>query len=187
MTEQPAPSHVTRIAHRRALVGHEGEYEDAVRAMFEVMRRYPGFIGAELIPPAAAGERHQVVVNFDTEQHLAEWDDSRDREVALAAMRPHAEAEPTYRRLTGLESWFSGPVVPASMHPPRLRMAFVTWLGIWPTASFFIFFLAPLLTRWGLPFLLVTAVNTMLITAVMTYLLMPRLTRLLKGFLNPGR
>ncbi len=90
-------------------------------------------------------------------------------------------------RLTGLESWFEGPVVPASMHPPRHRMALVTWLGIWPTASVFIFFLAPWLTSLGLPFLLVTAINTALITAVMTYLLMPRLTKLLRRFLTPPR
>lgn len=183
MTE-PVP-HVTRIARRRVLAGHERDYEDAVRAMFAAMKSHPGFRGAELLPPAAPGELYQVVTNFDSEAHLAQWDASRDRADALATMRPHAESEPTYRRLTGLESWFEGPVVPASMKPPRLRMAFVTWLGIWPTASFFIFFLAPVLTKAGLPFLLVTAINTLLITAVMTYLLMPRLTRLMKGFLNP--
>ncbi len=166
-------------------MGHEAEYEARVREMFALMKQHPGFQGAELIPPDGPGGTYQVVVNFDTEVHLGEWDASRDRETILAAMRPLAEDEPSYRRLTGLESWFAGPVVPASMHPPRARMAFVTWLGIWPTASAFIFFLAPVLTRLGLPFLLVTAVNTALITLVMTYLLMPRLTRALRSFLNP--
>lgn len=186
MPERPNP-HVTRIAHRRALPSHEGAYEGLVREMFALMRAHAGFLGAELIPPDAPGGRYQVVVNFDSEEHLAQWDVSRDRASILEQMVPHAEAEPSYRRLTGLESWFSGPVVPASMKPPRFRMAVVTWLGIWPTASFFIFFVAPLLTSWGWPFLLVTALNTALITAVMTYLVMPRLTRALKGFLTPKR
>ena len=181
------PAHVTRIARRRPLPGHEEEYAGLIREMFALMKKHRGFLGADLIPPDAPGGCYQVVVNFDSEDHLAAWDASRDRDDILARMRDHAEAEPSYRRLTGLESWFEGPVVPASMHPPRHRMAFVTWLGIWPTASFFIFFVSPLLTRLGLPFLLVTAINTMLITAVMTYLLMPRLTRLMKGFLNPKR
>lgn len=188
MSTVPVPGadpHVTRIARRRALPGHEDQYEARVREMFELMKRHRGFQGAELLPPDAPGGSYQVVVHFDTEGHLAAWDDSRDRETILASMRPHATEEPSYRRLTGLESWFAGPVVPASMHPPRARMAIVTWLGIWPTASAFIFFLAPVLTRAGLPFLLVTAINTALITLVMTFVLMPRLTRALRSFLTP--
>lgn len=182
-----SPSHVTRIARRRALPGHEHEYEELVREMFTLMKKHPGFLAAEMIPPDAPGGYYQVVVNFASEDHLAGWDTSRDRETILNLMRLHAEDAPAYRRLTGLESWFEGPVVPASMHPPRHRMAFVTWLGIWPTASFFIFFVAPVLNRLGLPFLVVTGINTVLITLVMTYVLMPRLTRLMRGFLNPQR
>lgn len=184
--QQPLPP-VTRIARRRALPGHEDAYVGLVREMFTRMKAHAGFQGAEIIPPDAPGGSYQIVVNFDSEQHLAAWDASRDRESLLGQLREHSETEPVYRRLTGLESWFEGPVVPASMHPPRHRMALVTWLGIWPTASVFIFFLAPWLTSLGLPFLLVTAINTALITAVMTYLLMPRLTKLLRRFLTPPR
>lgn len=187
MSQEPAPEpgRVTRIARRRAIPGHEHQYEEGVRAMLAAMKTHRGFLAGELLPPDQPGGDYQVVVNFDTEENLAEWDASRDRQAALGALRPHALDEPDYRRLTGLEAWFEGPVVPASMKPPRLRMAFVTWLGIWPTASFFIFFVSPLLNQLGLPFLLVTAINTMLITAVMTYLLMPNLTKLMRGFLNP--
>lgn len=177
--------HVTRIARRRALPGHEDAYEAGVRDMLAAMKTHPGFRAAELLPPEQAGGCYQVVVNFDSEAHLAEWDGSADRARFLERLRPHAEDEPNYRRLTGLEAWFEGPVVPASLKPPRHRMAFVTWLGIWPTASLFIFFLSPVLVGLGWPFLLVTAVNTALITLVMTYLVMPNLTKLLKGFLFP--
>ena len=178
---------VTRIARRKPLPGHEAAYEESVRGMFALMKGHKGFLGAELLPPEKDGGCYQVIVHFDTEGHLAQWDDSADRETALEQMRPHAQDEPSYRRLTGLEAFFQGPVVRASMHPPKHRMAFVTWLGIWPTASFFIFFVAPILNGWGLPFLAVTAINTILITLTMTYLLMPRLTKLMRGFLNPKR
>jgi antibiotic biosynthesis monooxygenase (ABM) superfamily enzyme len=105
-----------------------------------------------------------------------------------------AEGEPQHRVLTGLEAWFEPAVVPATMHPPKHRMGFVTWLGIWPTASFFIWLLS-VLPVWpdgsallaNVPFLVRTLVITLAITAVMTYLMMPRvLTPMFKGWLAAG-
>ncbi len=185
MVPPDRPAAVTRIARRRALPGHERAYEDLVREMFAVMAQRPGFRGADLIPPERAGEDYQVVVNFATESDLAGWDESADRRAIFKRMREHAEGDPEHRRLTGLEAWFAGPVLPASGPPPRAKMAVITWLGIWPLASFFIYFLTPVLQRAGLPFLLTTAINVALIVVVMTYVVAPRLTRLLRGWLTP--
>ena len=96
-----------------------------------------------------------------------------------------AEGEPEFRKLSGLEAWFEPAVVPATMHPPRARMALVTWLGIFPTVSFFLWFVLPWIQP--LPFLPRTAVLTALIVVTMTWVVMPRLTRVLRGFLNPPR
>jgi len=76
-------------------------------------------------------------------------------------------------------------VVPASMHPPRAKMAVVTWMGIFPVVSLYLW----LVSLWPgfveLPFLPRTAVFTALIVATMTWVVMPRLTRLMRGWLNP--
>jgi antibiotic biosynthesis monooxygenase (ABM) superfamily enzyme len=181
------PGHVTRIARRRALAGHEADYEALVREMFGSMRGHPGFLGAELLPPERPGEDYQVVVNFTDEDALAAWDDSADRAAIHARMREHAVGEPEHRRLSGLEAWFAPAVVPASMHPPRHRMALVTWLGIWPTASLVLWLAAPRLQDLGLPFLVVTLVNTAVITLLMTWVVMPRLTRVARPFLTGRR
>ena len=84
------------------------------------------------------------------------------------------ENEPEYRNLSGLEAWFTPAVVPASMHPPRIRMAVVTWLGIFPTVSLVLGLIAPLLMP--APFLLRTALLTALVVFIMPWVVMPRLT-----------
>ena len=182
-TNETAPS-VTRIARRRALPGHEAEYESRVRAMLARMRTFKGFLGGDIIPPEQPGGDYQIVTRFASEAALDVWDRSEARMQSLERLREVADGEPAFRKLSGLEAWFEPAVVPASMHPPRARMALVTWLGIFPTVSLVLWLAAPLLQ--ALPFLLRTAVLTALIVVMMTWLVMPRLVRLLRGFLNQG-
>lgn len=179
-----AAAPVSRIARRRALPGKEAEYELLIREMFALMRSSPGFISADLLPPEQAGDEYQVIVHFSSEVALQEWDKSPARSAIHARMRSVAESEPEYRRLSGLEAWFTSAVVPASMHPPRIRMAFVTWLGIFPTVSLVLWYIAPLLQP--VPFLLRTALLTLLVVITMTWVVMPRLTKLMRGWLNPA-
>lgn len=173
---------VTRIARRRPLRGKEAEYEVLVREMFASMRNTTGFISADLLPPEQIGDEYQVIVHFSSEAALQEWDKSHVRSEIHARMRGIAESEPEYRRLSGLEAWFTSAVVPASMHPPRLRMAIVTWIGIFPTVSLVLWFIAPLMQ--SIPFLLRTALLTILVVVIMTWIIMPRLTKIMRGWLS---
>ncbi len=195
MSQSPSePVGITRIATRYAKAGHEREYEEMVREMFGLMKQEPGFLGADLIPPAEPGDPYHVVVRYRDQAGFEAWDNSPTRHEILGRMRTVAEGEPQHRVLTGLEAWFEPAVVPASMNPPKHRMAFVTWLGIWPTASFFIWLLSTLpvfpdgsALLANVPFLLRTLVITVAITLVMTYFMMPRvLTPLFKGWLQAG-
>ena len=191
---QPEPQVVTRIATRYTKAGREADYEAMVREMFGLMKHKPGFLGADLIPPESAGGPYHVVVRYRDDAGFEAWDSSAERAEILDRMHDVAEGEPEHRRLTGLEAWFEPAVVPATMHPPKHRMGFVTWLGIWPTASFFIWVLSvlpvfpdgsALLTN--VPFLVRTFFITLAITIVMTYLMMPRvLTPMFKGWLAAG-
>ncbi|SDB82952.1 hypothetical protein GA0111570_10470 [Raineyella antarctica] len=195
MRQSPSePGSITRIATRYAKPGQEASYEAMVREMFALMRLKPGFLGADLIPPETPGEAYHVVVRYRDDEGFEAWDTSPERAEILARMHAVAEGEPQHRRLTGLEAWFEPAVVPASMNPPKHRMGFVTWLGIWPTATFFIWLFSvlpvfpdgsALLTN--VPFLVRTFFITLAITAVMTYLMMPRvLAPMFKGWLAAG-
>lgn len=190
----PEPRSVTRIATRYARRGRETDYEAMVREMFGLMKEKPGFLGADLIPPENPGEAYHVVVRYRDDAGFEAWDASPERATILDRMHDVAEGEPEHRRLTGLEAWFEPAVVPATMHPPKHRMGFVTWLGIWPTASLFIWLLSvlPVFPDGGalltdVPFLVRTFFITLAITVVMTYLMMPRvLTPMFKGWLAAG-
>lgn len=181
MSSKLAIPPVTRIARRSPLPGHESQYEELIRAMFVKMRQFPGFLGAELIPPATPDDDYQVIVNFASEAELSRWDTSHERLKLQRQVSLIARAEPEYRRLLGLEAWFATAVIPASMHPPRIRMAIVTWLGIFPTVSAFLFFLGPLLQE--LPFLAKTGILTILIVITMTWVVMPNLTKWMRSWL----
>lgn len=184
MSVTPSQAHVTRIARRRAKAGREREYEALVREMFAAMRDAPGFIGAQMITPETPGGDYQVIAHFRTEADLKAWDESPARVALQPRLCAAGENEPEYRVVTGLEAWFGPQVVAPTTHPPRARMALVTWLGIFPTVSLYLWLVAPWLSP--LPFLPRVALLTALIVITMTWGVMPGLTRLMRGFLNPS-
>jgi len=175
------PPPVVRVASRRALVGCGAAYEALLRGMFGAMKTFPGFVGADVIPPANEGGDYQVVTRFATEADLQRWDESEAHGEWLSRLDAVAEGKPAYRVITGLEAWFSPEVVPASLNPPRWRMTLATWLGIFPTASLIIGIVGPLIGF--LPFLVRTAILTGLIAFAMSYVVMPRLARWLRPWL----
>ncbi len=176
------PSPVVRVAVRRAQPDCGAAYEALLRGMFGAMKAFPGFVSADVIPPASEKGEYQVVTRFATEADLQRWDESEAHADWLRRLETVAEGTPAYRVITGLEAWFSPEIVPASVNPPRWRMTLATWLGIFPTASLILWFVAPLFGF--LPFLLRTAILTGLITFAMSYGVMPRLSRWLRPWLT---
>lgn len=175
---------VARIARRRAKRGCAEAYEALVRSMIEDARKLPGFVAGSLLPPATAGGEYQVVLRFATEADLQGWDRSPLRADWHEKLRAVAEGDPAYQLLTGLEAWFAPAEVPAAARPAKWRMTLLSWLGIFPTVSLLLWFVAPWLAP--LPFLLRTAVITGLVAILMAYVVMPRLTRAMAWFLLPS-
>lgn len=172
---------VMRVARRRAKVGCEPAYEALVRGMFTAAHSLPGFLGAELIPPACEGGQYQVVMRFATQQDLDRWDVSDLRRLWHKRLAAVADGDPEYRLLTGLEAWFTQASAPVNHQPVRWKMACITWLGIFPTVSLLLAYVAPHLAV--LPFLLRTALFTALVVLIMTWGVMPRLVPLFRHWL----
>jgi antibiotic biosynthesis monooxygenase (ABM) superfamily enzyme len=78
--------------------------------------------------------------------------------------------------------WVS-PDTRSSAHCERLRMALLTFTGIWPLVSLALLVVAPRLAE--LPFPMRTGVMSALLVLAMTYLVMPRLARVAAPSLQP--
>jgi antibiotic biosynthesis monooxygenase (ABM) superfamily enzyme len=119
--------------------------------MFQYMQKTPGFLGAEMLPPHTPGEEYQVVVILPPRPT---WrlgrlpGPGRDAPAPARGGRGRAGIP----QPVGPRGLVRPAVVPASMHPPRARMALVTWMGIFPTVSLFLWLIEPLV-RPHLPFL----------------------------------
>lgn len=173
---------VFRVVRRRAKAGCAEAYEALVGAMFADARHFPGYVSAELIPPAEPGGDYQIIQRFAQQADLERWQISPVRAEWMERLATVAEGEPEYRLLHGLDAWFGPTLVPAQRMPRRWKMTLLSWCGIFPTVAFLLAFVAPLLA--GLPFLLRTAVVTALVAVIMSYLVMPRLTRLAADWLR---
>ena len=182
-------THHILVAERRAKEGCGPAYEAVVGGMFNAAREFPGFQAATVTPPSSPDGKYHVVMRFDSEANLEHWKDSDVRLEWQRRIDSVAEGEPEFTFLTGLEAWFTGPVIPGSKPPKRWKMALLTWLGLIPTVSLVAAMLGPV---WNgdLPFsaftwklVWTTALNTGVITLFMTYLVMPNLTKLFRPFI----
>ncbi len=91
------------------------------------------------------------------------------------------DGEPQIQEIGGLGGWFTPPGLPRGMVPGRLKMACVTFLGVYPLTSL----LPPFFERVtpDLHPLMRNVIVTALIVAALTWLVMPALTRLFRPWL----
>ncbi|MGI2036086.1 antibiotic biosynthesis monooxygenase [Rhizobium panacihumi] len=174
-------SQVTRIVHRRANPGFEKEYEALARGMLKACAQAKGYLFSTLIPPRVEGEEFHFVQSFASQAELESWHNS---EVAcewherIAQVSDH---EPEYRTFNTTDLWFSAAgLIPRQ--PARWRMAFVIWMGIFPIASLYVWFLLPHLEIF--PFIPRMVIFTALIVMTMFFVALPHLLRWMGWFLH---
>jgi uncharacterized protein len=177
---------VTATVTRRVKPGHEAAYEQFLAGINGAAKAFPGYLGEEVFRPAGgAGGEYRIVYRFDAPAHLRAWLDSPQRAAWLARAEPHVAGPLRTQYLTGLESWFTLPAQPGVPPPPPYKMAILTWVTIVPLITLAVLASAPLIGPW--PLVPRLAVTTAVTVAVMTWVVMPRVTRLLRRWLYPGR
>jgi len=172
---------VRRIVYRRAKPNCGRAFEELVRGMVAEMKNYKGFLGAEIIPPETPQGEYQFIFRWASQKDLNIWDASAAHAEWLQRLGDVAEGDPEYRLLSGLEAWFSPAAIPGIKTPSRLKMAFISWIGIFPTVVLLQATFAPLISGWH-PLLQIAAFSALMII-LMTWVVMPVLTRLLRPLL----
>ena len=86
----------------------------------------PGYVGTTIIVPGGSNSSVRYIINrFADKSSLDAWKNS---EVARNLIE-EANTCSTYKRVTGLETWFTLPNLRTIAVPPRWKMAIVTIVG----------------------------------------------------------
>ena len=143
---------VTVVVRRLVKPDRQQQFEDWAKGVIAEAGTFPGHMGATLLTPALTGGAENLLVfRFDTEPHLAAWNQSAAKAEWLGRIADSVVGDAEARSATGLEYWFHLPGVRVSGAPPRVRMAFVTFLGILPLTLAAALYLPSALLRLAIP------------------------------------
>ena len=164
---------------RKVIPGCERAFEESLHAFFHDSLEHRGVLGVHLIspPPGSNSSEYGVLRTFANERERDEFYRSQLFENWQKHVAELTEGERTYRELHGLEAWFRTPE-----SPPQWKMAFLTWLGVWPTVLIVANFIAPGLN--SLPELLGSAIANAVIVVCLTWIVMPLLVKLFSFWLH---
>lgn len=173
---------VTAVIRRTVKPGKEAEFELWLKGIGGDALQFPGHMGTNIIRPTSASRPEYVIIfRFDSYQHLEDWETSEIRHRWVQRVQDLIIGETHIHRLSGLEYWFTVQDLPEYDAPPRIKMAVVTWLALFPV----VLVVQPLML-WLLDFL-PSWTQVMIIAAVMvglmTYAVMPVMTKIFKPWL----
>ena len=183
---------VTVIVTRKAKKEKIGEFEEWMDGIIHEAMKFEGHMGVNTIrPPDPSNPEYVVIFRFNTYENLAKWEKSEIRKEWLDKSKEVVEGEAVVEKQTGLEFWFTprsginGDKAPATIQPPRYKMAIVVTGIIFVLVSI----LLPPVRQLtiGLPVLLSTLVGVVMMVMLMTYVIMPAATRLLRPWLAKKR
>jgi hypothetical protein len=176
---------VTVVTSRRVKPGCEAAFEHWLEGIGAEAARFPGLIGRRITRPTDHDHPEYVIVfKFDRYDHLRAWTGSAERRAWLEQVKPLVLDEYKETVLTGLERWFTLPMLPNVPPPPRYKMAAVTLLVVYPLSLGLGAALGPWLGP--LPSPLRGLVVSVVMILLMTWVVMPRATRLFKRWLYPN-
>jgi uncharacterized protein len=175
---------VTVVVTRKVKPGRESEYEDWLRRLLEESKSLKGYVGATIQKPAPGSTEYTSIFRFDTVDNLRKFEESELRSRYLREVVDYVEADAIWKKITGLEFWFSPPKGTVIPQPSRFRMSLVTIavvFGLVLSIGQVVGMVAA-----EVPSYLRLFVTISIEIFLMTYVLMPHITRLLAKWIYPS-
>jgi len=162
-----------------------------VQAGVNLANRYPGFLGSGWVRSAQNSDDWHMLYRFADQQQLDAWEGSDDRTQWLEEGRDLV-VESRVEKRTGIEGWFDAPGAEAAdlgvpFAPPRWKQATSIFIGFLPVNLAFTLLVTTFVPGWnGLPTALKVLLTTMALTPIMAYWVLPKVTALLRPWLQRG-
>ncbi len=184
MTPPPEDPSVTVVVRRRTKPGCETDFETAMREFVDFALSFPGNRGIHIIRSERANPREYTVIDrFKDESSRQEFTTSPPYRDWMVRLRALTEEDPHIVETGGLSGWFTLPDKPTALPPPKVKMAMVTFLGVYPLTSVLPRTIGRLLPGWH-P-LLVNVIVTGFVVLLLTWVVMPLLVKLFRPWLFP--
>ena len=171
---------MTVIVRRQAKAGLEAKFETAMQEFIAFTLPFPGNQGIHVLRPSAGGSRESTVINrFADSEARDAFRSSVEYKDWMERLRSLTEEDPNIEEMHGLSGWFTLPG--QAKAPTRIKMAVVTYLGVYPLTSVIPSATSQLLPSWH-P-LAVNLVVSAIVVAALAWIVMPLLTRLFATWL----
>jgi antibiotic biosynthesis monooxygenase (ABM) superfamily enzyme len=121
-------SEVTIVVSRKIKHGYEKEYDDWLRLVLALERKFHGYLGTIIIMDGGADSavRH-IIFKYNNKTSLDMWENSGERNKLIEEGNNYST--PYLQKATGLETWFTLPNTKAIVAPPKWKMAIVAFIG----------------------------------------------------------
>lgn len=170
---------VTVVVRRRVKPGAEAAFESAMQEFIGFALAFPGNRGINVV---RSGEREYTVVDrFADGRARQSFKDAPKYGEWMRRLRELTETDPYIEEHAGLGGWFTLPGAPRASPPGQIKMALVTFLGVYPLTSILPPLGSSLFPTWH-P-LVLNVLVTGLIVACLSWAVMPVLTRLFRRWL----
>lgn len=181
--DAPDTAPVTILVARKIKAGQEANFEAALTDLQRILQSHDGFQELKAYHPGTPDDEHKVVLFFQNAAALAAWQSCAARKAWLERVKPLEDAAPRAQIHTGLTGWSATSKQEGLTAPPPLKMALVTWMGVFPIILVVNYFVAPHLK--SLPIWLSSALTSGILVVLMNKAVLPFMTQLMTGFLYP--
>ena len=184
-SEGRADQSVTAVVRRRIKSGSEPRFESLMQEFMPFVLRQPGHLGINVIRLSPGSREYTVLDRFATEDDRHKFTGSPEYRSWMSRLREVSEGDPEIDEMGGLAFWFTLPRQPLRKPPPKIKMALLTLLGVYPLSMLFPVLVIPVTLSW--PYWIQGAVIAALIVASLTWIIMPALTRVFETWLFPSQ